>query len=133
MTDSTLPPPFSGVLHLEIRRKGPRPGVANIERRMYSTKLDRADRETGDSTCRLEHFVNVGGSLQVNHRDLTLEGHDPATDTATYRESVQAVVRATRPLWLGALAGSGTGGAVTAPRPGLQNWDVGARCPHALP
>lgn len=90
MTDSTLPPTFSGVLHLEIRRKGPRPGVANIERRVYSAKLDRAGREPDDYTCRLEHRVNTGDYLQVNNHYLTLEGHDPATDTATYRESVKA-------------------------------------------
>lgn len=87
MTDFS--PTFNGVLHLEIRRKGPRPGVANIERRVYSAKIERSAQDPDAHNCALEHVTYQGDYQQINRRELTLEGYDPATDTATYRESVK--------------------------------------------
>ena len=90
MTDSTLPPTFSAVLHLEIWRKGPRPGVPSIERRVYSAQIERSAEDPTARNCTLEHVTYQGDCQQINQRVLTLEGYDPATDTATYRESVKA-------------------------------------------
>ncbi|KQR02420.1 hypothetical protein [Deinococcus sp. Leaf326] len=89
MTDPTPSPTFNGVLHLEIRRKGPRPGVADIEHRVYSAKIARSAEDPEARNCTLEHVSYQGDSQQINRRELTLEGYDPETDTATYRESVK--------------------------------------------
>lgn len=90
MTDPTPSPTFDGVLRLEIRRKGPRPGVPNIERRVYSAKIARSAEDPEARNCTLEHISYQGDYQQINRRELTLESHDPVTDTATYRESVKA-------------------------------------------
>lgn len=80
---------FNAVLFLEIQLRGPRPGTSSSERRVYSTKLARAGWGPDDYTCHLEHRVNIGVSMRVSSHDLILEGHDPETNTATYRESVK--------------------------------------------
>ena len=90
MTESTLHPTFNAVLHLEIRRKGPRTGVPNIERRVYSGKIERNPEEPDARNCVLTHISYQGDYQQINRRELTLESHNPVTDTATYRESVKA-------------------------------------------